>query len=210
MSFNVNSFGDKHPNASGEISLGLDDLGNVAIAQTGETIKYDATNDLWVNTEVGTGIPGLNFALFGQGQSNNYTNSTFSMSVGSNLGFYDSSPVNHLSDHITFNYVATTSWLDSITLEAGKYEFFAQTEVAFSSTGYLGVRLKDSTGAFQSQIMLIGDAQTTYGHPTAIMCNISVTQQTTVSFVITNAVGVSSNQGDTPSLHGVILIRSLQ
>jgi hypothetical protein len=210
MSFNVNRYGEKLPNASGEMTISLDDLDGVSPAQVGETLQYDAVSDTWSGAEVGTGIPGLNFALFGQGQSDNYTNSTFSMSVGETLSFYDSSPINHLSSHVTFNYVGSTYWLESITLAAGKYDFFAQTDVVFSSSGYFGVRLKDSTGAFRSELALIGDVQTTYGHPTAIMCNVTATEQITVSFAITNAVGVSSNQATTPSQHGVILIRSLQ
>ena len=77
------------------MTIRLDDLDGVSPAQVGETLQYDAVSDTWSGAEVGTGIPGLNFALFGQGQSDNYTNSTFSMSVGETLSFYDSSPLPH-------------------------------------------------------------------------------------------------------------------
>ena len=211
MSHNIAKLNGKYPDRSGNISLNLDDLGNVTEAQNGQTLVYDATGDSWSGVDVGSGgIAGYNFALFGQGESNNYTNGGYTLAVGETWGFYDSNPVNHITDLVSFNYVGATSWLESITLQPGKYEFFVQTDAVFSSTGYFGIILKNSADTNLSVSNLTGNAQTTYGHPTALMTNVTVTEETDVFVKINNLLNVSTNQSTIPSLRGVILIRTLQ
>lgn len=210
MSYNIEKINGKYPDSSGSISLALDDLDNVTEAQNGQTLVYNATGDTWSGVYVGSGgIAGYNFALFGQGESNNYANGGYTLNVGQTWGFYDSNPVNHITDLVSFNYRGTTSWLDSITLQPGKYEFFVQTDPVFSSNGYFGIILKDTVGTSLSVSNLTGNLQTTYGHPTAIMTNVTVTEETDVFVKINNLLNVSANQSTTPSLRGVILIRTL-
>jgi hypothetical protein len=210
MSHNIASINGKYPDSDGNIPLRLDSLGNVSEAQNGETLIYNSTSDTWqgVNASSG-GIPGYNFTLFGRGLSNLYSNGGYRLAVGETWGFYDTNPVNHIPDFVTYNYVGSTGWLDHITLQPGKYEFFVQTQPLFSSSGYLGLILKNEEGLSLSSSTLVGNVQTTYGHPTAIMSNVTVDVSTNVYIKINNIRNLSSNQSTTPSLRGVILIRTL-
>jgi len=211
MSYNINKVGSKQPDQSSNINIGLDDLGNVENIGLGEGIVYNESLGTWGPATFGTGIAGFNLAIFGQGEAANYVGCGYATNVGETLCFYDSNPVNLLESNITFNYVDGTSWMESITLTPGKYEIFMQTDVTFSGSGYFGFILKDTLGNSLSQLALIGNVQTSYGHPTAIMTSLDLTETTTIHAEITNTLGVASNtsQGNVPSQHGVILIRSL-
>jgi hypothetical protein len=210
MSHNIAKINNKYPNNSANIDLKIDNLVGVSQANDGQTIVYNETSNNWDAIDAGAqGIAGYNFSLFGKGESNNYTNGSYTLAVGETWGFYDSSPVNHISDFVTYNYVGSTNWLESITIQPGKYEFFVQTDAVFSSSGYFGIVLKDQNGGYLSNSTLTGNSQTSYGHNTAIMTNITVNQATTVYIKINNLLNVSTNQSTIPSERGVILIRTL-
>lgn len=209
MSYNINKIGDKQPDRDGNITISLDDLGKVDVIPVGEGLIYDETAGTWGPASFGGGTPGFNFVLFGQGESNNYDNCGYSNAVGQPFCFYDSNPINTMEELITFNYIGTTSWVDSITFAPGSYEVFIQIQVNFSSTGNFGIQLKDSLGNYLTNINLIGNGQTSYGHPTAIMTKLTFAETTTVHAEIVQRYNVSASQGNTPSEYSVILIRSL-
>lgn len=209
MTYNTSKIGDKQPDRDGNITISLDDLGGVDTVPVGEGLVYDETAGTWGPASFGGGTPGFNFVLFGQGESNNYANCGYAPTDGNTFCFYDSNPINTMEELVTFNYVGATSWAESITFAPGSYEVFIQIEVVFSGSGRVGIQLKDSLGNALTNINLIGNAQTAYGHPTAIMANLTFTETTTVHAEIAVPLGVSTNQGNTPSEYNVILIRSL-
>jgi len=210
MSHNIAKINGKYPNNSGSIPVPIHDLGNVSTIENGQTIVYNQALDVWEGQDMTGGTSGFGLAIFGQGESNDYSNSGFGIAIGETWGFYDSDPYNLISDKITYNYVLGTYWLESFTLEPGSYEVMIQTHAEFSASGYIGIALFDSTDTQLHQIALIGGAQpSSYGHPNVIAHNITVTESTTIKVKLTNSFNVSAAQGDTPAKRGLIFIRSI-
>lgn len=209
MSYNINTVNGQKPNPSGNIELPFDALSDVGAVSDGQTLIYDDATQTWSGVDVPVGGD-ADFALFGQGETNDYSNSGFGTSVGDTWGFYDSSPTNYISSSVTFNKVTGTHWLESITLSAGTYEFFIQSHATFSASGYIGLVLVDSSSTQLHQIHLSGGAfPSTYGHPAATAVTLTFASQETVKVRLNNVANVSATQGNLPSQRGVILVRKV-
>lgn len=207
MSHNIVTINGTEPNVQGGITLPIDALSDVGAISDGQTIVYDSVTQTWLGVDVPTGGD-ADFALFGRGESNDYANSGFGITVGETWGFYDSAPVNYIGSVITFNKVAGTHWLESITLNAGTYEFFVQSHAAFSASGYIGLVLVDSSDTPLHQIHLSGGAfPSTYGHTAVSVVTLTFAAQETVRVRLNNVASVSATQGNIPSERGVIMVR---
>lgn len=211
MSHNIEKINGKKQEPSGNITVTVGDLDGIGSVSSGQFLKYNETAGVWDGIDEPTsGISGFDFALFGQGESNDYANSGFGLTAGDTWGFYDSNPENNIASSVTFNYVAGTSWLQNITFQPGTYEIFVQAEAALSSTGYVGVRLHDELDNAVTTFNLSGTAHpSTYGHVATINSTHTFTETKTLRARLTLAFNLSAAQGTVPSTRGVIFIRKV-
>lgn len=210
MSHLTNKIFGESPTVIGEYSSkGLADLPDTpATPGDGQGLVYNSSTQSWDATDISGGGGSVNVAVFGQRELNDYANSGFSLTAGSTLSFYDSNPINNISSDVTFNYVAGTNWLQSITLEAGNYEIFAQTGCLFSSQGHLAYSLKLGTER-RTSTAVVGAVASRPSAPTFVIGTLFLTSQTTVSFTIDNVANAASSQGDFISRNATLSIRKL-
>lgn len=207
MSYRNTKVNGVKPDANGNISVAFDTLFDVTgTPTTGQVLAYDATAGTWSPTNAGAGS---GFAVFGQGESNDYANSGFALTAGSTWGVYDSAPVNNSGGAVTFNYVAGTNWLSSFDLAAGDYHIFAQFAGAFSASGYLAVACYSGATAI-SGVAVTGASLSTYGGTPSTLCfAVSPTVITQYTIKIYAQSGLSASQSTTPSQYGTLLIQQV-
>lgn len=210
MSHNVNKVGDIGATREGSIPFSIDDLGNVGSVSAGQTLAYDAASASYVGFDLPAQNAAPDFALFGQGGVSDYSNSGWGISSNATWSFYDPSPINYVSSYVTFNTNAA-HWLQSITLQAGKYEIMVQAYPRFSSTGYMILVLRDSANNNLSSFMRVGNVHASGASaPSAITQTLAVTEPTTDIFIkLWGWTGVHATQSTVPSQMGVVLVRRL-
>jgi hypothetical protein len=206
MSFNELKVAKAEPDVTGNIELTLDDLNDVGDVLYGQSMVYDASTSQWVGASLSFDDV-TDLALFGQGESDDYANSGFSLSAGQVWGFYDSSPVNYIESSVTFNKVSGTHWLESISLLKGTYHIFAQTHLELSASGYLEVALFEGSTQASKSAVVGTSLSSTDSSPATIDCILTVDTFTTVTFNVVDVLNASASQGNTPAERGVILIR---
>ena len=195
------------PDANGNIAVAFDSLFDVTgTPTTGQVLAYDATANTWSPSDKGATS---GFAVFGQGESDNYSNSGFAPTIGSTWGLYDSAPINHTAGAVTFNLVAGTNWLSSFNLVAGNYHIFAQFAGVFSASGYLAVACYSGATPV-SGVAVTGANVTAYGGTPSTLCfAVAPTVTTQYTLKIYAQSGLAASQGTTPSQYGVLLIQQV-
>ena len=196
MSHNKIKVANQSPDSSGNISVDITNLAdvNVSSPSTNEVVKYDGSQ--WVNSTApgGTG----EYIQLGRGEtySSNYP---FLVPSAANriIYMYDTSPVNTITG-ATLNASGTADWYTSVTLPAGKYMFICQTNVNFSSSGYLVYQLKNNSNASKSPAAKIGDNASGYagGVVSTINSFLNLTSSETISIKVFAASGVSGTASD--------------
>lgn len=207
MSHNSLKISSKEPAANGDVLLGVADLSDVQGTPTaGQSLQWDGSN--WAPATV-SGAIAYSYALFGRGESDNYSNFGVTPSPGNTWGFYDSSPHNSLVSSVAFN--TTSNWLTSITLQAGKYVLTAGTGCVFSSTGLLALTLKStSSNTYYGATASIGANVSTYGAASGVVhATINTASAITIGVYITAVSGLSATQGNTPAEQGFLLIQQV-
>ena len=209
MSFNVNTVNTVEPTKDGNIPLDVPKaLGSTDTYSPSDTLVFNGTSSEW-NASALSSSDVTELAMFGQGHANDYANSGLSLAVGNTLGFYDPSPYNtFVTGAITFNKIAGTDWLESITLATGAYEVYIQADVNYSALGYIGFHLVDESDTPLHQIALSGAAlPSTYGHPTAVSHVIEIASPTTVRVRLNNVLNVATSQGNAVSERCFMIFR---
>ena len=73
MSHNIAKINGKYPDNSGSIPLKVSDLADVGSVSDGQILTFNATSNTWEGaTAAGSGVSGLDFAIFGRGEENDY------------------------------------------------------------------------------------------------------------------------------------------
>ena len=207
MSHLITKVATKAPNVSGAVDVKLNDFTNVGAFADTQTLVYDSASQTWSGAVVPT--PKERVAVFGRGESQDYALSGLTVENGASVGFYDTSPINNVPTLVTFNKQAGTDWLESVTLQAGKYELFAQSSFTFSALGYVAYRWVNASNAWYSNLGVIGET-TTYGGSTTYATGfLSISVATTFYVKIYAATNASTSQGVWPSVRGMISIREL-
>lgn len=195
------------PNVSGAVDIKLNDFSNVGSFSDTQALVYDSASQTWSGAVVPTAKERV--AVFGRGESQDYALSGLAVSSGATVGFYDTSPINNIPTLVTFNKQTGTDWLESVTLQAGKYEIFAQSSFIFSALGYVAYRWVNASNAWYSNLGVIGET-TTYGGSTTYATGfLSISAETTFFVKIYAATNASTTQGAWPSVRGMISIREL-
>ena len=181
MSHNKFKIGAVSGNRTSEIPLDLSDLGDVSSTapNSGEFLEWGGTE--WAGaTPSGVGSSGVIF--IGEGASQDYNNSSATDPIlGTNVEFYDSSPINTISGA---SITPSSNWISSVTLPAGTYLFEASIALTFSTTSNGVFRFYDGSSYFGIEAQ--------YGSTdfqTAIVC------RTTETFTSTTTVSVRTTTG---------------
>lgn len=188
------------PSVSGAIPTptiqSLSDYSQVAPTD-GQVLVYNDTTGTWeATTYTPTGVATYPVAVFGQGESQDYALSGLSVSTGQVLALYDTNPINNMTSSVQFNYIAGTSWLQSVTLQAGKYELMTSAACMFTSTGYLKYRWQESDGTLHSSQAIIGEGPTnSEGKSNIAYGHIDTSTPITISLKIEAAVSIAASQG---------------
>lgn len=214
MSHNKIKVGGQSPNTSGEISVDLNNLNDVNITSIAndEVLQYDTTSSEWKNQSVSS-VSTLSYILIGQGESDNYSNSTTDTTITAShaLRLYDSSPMEFITGASLVNEGAT-DWIKQITLPAGEYLFWLTYRVKFSASGVLGYAIEDTSGNKLSSVAYIGDSLGIYeGTPSILQSVLILSSSTTVEIrpQVTTNVDTVANQLTTPSEFSSIYIEKL-
>ena len=207
MSHNKIKVAGQEPNASGEISVAIDNLSDVSTSgvSSGEVIKYNGSS--WDTGAAPAGSP--QYILIGQGESEAYSDSTATgLGVGDSLQIYDTSPIENIAGA---SLTKTSDWIREITLPAGQYFVQCQTRVVFSASGYLLFNLaKTSNNDEISNSALIGDNSASYASGVASTLqsymNLSSSETFKIRFGQSSNVDSVANQGTVPSEHSFLFI----
>ena len=230
MSHNKQKIGTSEPDITGQITPSLSDISDVNITSVANEnlLKYDSSASQWVNANVSANAE---YIWIGQGESNAYSNTgqTGSISVGDAWYCYDSSPRNSITG-ATITKVASTDWVDYLTLPAGLYAVDAQFFAEWSASGYLQVALYRSTSATPtwstnasdklSATAYIGESLSTYALSNVVTGQFEITAQqvTDGDNRVRLQVVASSNlkdydgstaQGNTPSQYNYLHLRKV-
>jgi hypothetical protein len=202
MSHNKVKVANQSPDVNSEIDLGLSDLITGTIT-TGDTVKYDGAN--WTSS---TPSADLLYLYITTSTVDAYSNSGATSTTSGQWNFYGDFIINNIG--ATVNKYSTTDWVQSITLNAGKYIIRSSTLCEFSASGYLRLQWQDGSNTAISNISMIGDSFTTYGGSSSTCLGyIDIATGTdTIDCIISNSSNVDSvaNQGNTPSQYNYILI----
>ena len=221
MSFNntkVNaSSSNKKPDGTGNITLSLNDLGDVSgTPSADQVLKY--TGSGWSSSSAPTGSD--SYILLGQGETSDYSNSggseLQSSSLNTAIHIYDTSPLNTISGATLNGVSGSSDWYESITLPAGNYHVLSQTLLEMSSgSGRVGFCILNTSGNTQlTSLAIIGDGASSAatGVTTTINSIMVLGSQTTVKLATkTHSSGVlaNSSQGNTISEHTYVFIRKV-
>lgn len=146
--------------------------------------------------------------VYGQGESDNYSNSSATgFAAGNYLYFYDSSPVNTISGS---SMNPSNGWINDLDLPAGTYTVDFCFNAKFSSSGHLNYALRVGT----SNKAYFGSCGASSAHDRGACvghCFFDLTGTTTVRFVVFSSSGVDSvaNQGTNPSEGSWFIIRKV-
>lgn len=209
MSFNVNTVNNVEPTKDGNIPLTVPKaLGSTDSYSVGDTVVFNASSSAWEALVIPPSAA-TEFAMFGQGEANDYANSGLTLAVDSTLGFYDSSPYNTFTEGVvTFNLIAGTNWLESVTIAAGAYEFYIQADIEYSALGLLSFHIVDDTDTSLCEVAISGGALSTiYGNPVIISHVVEFSTTTTIRVRIDDVVNSASSQGNAVSERCFVIIR---
>jgi len=211
MSYRTTKVGTATPDSSNDISVDLTDLADVSgTATADQVLKYDSGTSSWSPADLTVGA-GIEYFFAGQGESSAYTNSpqgTTAISTGNTVYVYDTSPVNNITGA---TYTATSNWIESITLPAGKYILYGQSSFEFSASNESGYKFHDGT-AYISQAGIIGESRSTYrGGGSLATGYVDLSASTTINleFFVVGSLDTPANQGNVPSEHGLIYIEKV-
>ncbi len=203
MSHNKIKVAGQEPNSSGVITIALNNLSDVTASSPSESDILQYSSGAWVTNALASVSSSAEYLLIGQGESNDYSNSTTDTTISNNdiLSFYDTAPKNTLSGASVVNYLAT-DWITGVTLPAGTYWALTTFRVEFSASGLLGFRWKTDGGSSLSNIAYIGEsfggvAGTTSTISTIINLSSSDTIELNASDVLN--IDLIADQGNTPS-----------
>ena len=214
MSHNKIKIGSKSPNTSGEITVDLNDLNNVNASSPSDTqlLKYVSASSEWQAVDPSAASPTMEYILIGQGESNDYDNSTTDTTITSShiLGLYDTSPTNNITGASLTNE-GSTDWVKSISLPAGKYQIWLSYRVEFSASGFFAFAVFSGSTRISS-FACIGESLGIYDGTASVLQNlINLSSTTTITLKPVGVTNVDSvaNQGNTPAEYSSLYIEKL-
>lgn len=211
MSHNKIKIGSALPDANGDVTLNLSDLSDVSgTPSTNQYLQYDGSG--WTPVSA-SAVSAVEYIFIGQGESNAYSNSphgTGAFTGTDDLYVYDTAPKNTIT---SATITSANNWISSITLPAGNYLVSGQTLLEFSSSGHASYGFFDSSNNRLTQLGIIGTSRSAYfGAGDLAYSIIELTSSTTIKLKLDSVSGTletGTNQANTPSEYGLIIIEKL-
>ena len=207
MSHNKFKVGTAEPDVNSDITVSISNLSDVTVTSpsVGQVLEWSGTN--WINAAASPGT--AQFMLIGQGETNAYSNATSTaISSGSTMYLYDTNPINTINGS-TITKVASTDWVETVTLPAGNYILMATYAVEFSATGHFSFYFRTSANIPISGIGAIGENLTAIENASGyIQAYRELSSTTTIKLscnLLSNVASIAS-QGNTPSQQSSIMI----
>lgn len=177
----------------------------------GQVLVYSEVTEKWEASDyVPSGEATYPVAVFGQGEAQDYATSGLTLSTGQTLALYDTNPINNMTGSVQFNYVGASSWLESVTLQAGKYELMTSAVCKFTSTGYLKYRWQDAEGNKHSSQAIIGEGPVnSEGKSNIVYGHIDTSTPLTIYLKIELASGVAASQSTYIASSSTLSIRKV-
>lgn len=208
MSHNQFKVGTAEPDLDGDVTVSISNLSDVTVTSPSAGQVLEWSGSAWTNQAASGGA--AQFMLIGQGESNAYSNATTasSISAGSTIYLYDTSPVNTISG-ATISKVGSTDWVESVTLPAGNYILMATYAVEFSATGHFSFIFKNASNSALSGIGAIGEDLAAIENSSGyIQGYTQLGSSTTVKLHcnLRSNVATVANQGNTPAEQSSVMI----
>jgi hypothetical protein len=211
MSHNKIKIGSVLPDVNGDITLNLTDLNDVSgTPTTDQYLQYNGSG--WIPASASS-AGSVEYIFIGQGESNAYSNSphgTGAFTGTDDLYVYDTAPKNTITGA---TITSSSDWISSITLPAGNYLVSGQTLLEFSSSGHAAYGFYDSSNNRLTQLGIIGTSRSSFfGAGDLAYSIIELASSTTIKLKLDNVSGTletGTNQANTPSEYGLIIIEKL-
>jgi hypothetical protein len=211
MSHNLIKINNKEPDVNGNVTIDSQDITDLGTYNDGDKLVYNEVTEKWEGGEPIGGETQSNIVSFGMNGTDNYVNSGLSVSANAYVSFYDIDPINTMPDYATINYIGATNWLESITLQPGKYEIQACCAIKFSGSGYGEFFVIDLTNGIvpTSRGSLGSLAYKGWNHNVLGILNTTVAATIRPRFSYLYIPASASAQGDFISRSGKIIVRRL-
>jgi len=215
MSHNKTTIGTATPDATGALSVALNDLSDVSgTPSDGQVLTY--SSGAWA-AAASSPASAVQYINFGRGESEPYADSpATALTAGQVIYAYDSNPTNTITGATTSTTATTGSgggdWLNSFTLPAGTYRVTCVANVEFSASGYLGFTIRDAANVQYTAMGTVGESVSVYSSSGPIATGVAVLTASTTLFIEIVAVsGVDSiaNQSTAPSEYTSLLVEKL-
>ena len=162
-----------------------------------------------VNSEINftTSIPTI---LIGRNYSQDYDSNTASptLTAGSTLYFYDTSPINTIN---SATITSSNDWTSGVTLPAGTYVMSMLFSCVFSASGSIQFGFKVGS-TWQGTIAGCGGLENVYLNGSGVSVNTkTLTTSTSYTFNVFSSSNVATiaNQGSVPSEQSYVLIQKM-
>lgn len=202
MSHNKITVGGQTPNQGGEISVSVQNLGDVSVSSlsANDTLQYNGS--AWANVPT-TQLSGGTVLMLGNGSSQNYSGTALGNNV--DVGFYEI-----VYNGINATNITSASWNDSITLPAGSYHVNAVLGLTFTgSTGIATYRWHDGTSFFGTQGNVAYDTDTIGSSASGYISSASTINLTVRLNTAPTAINAVASQGTRQAEYGYVEIRKL-
>ena len=202
MSHNKIKVAGQAPNSSGDIDVGLADLGDITGTLAANTyLKYDGAN-FAVTTAPGSGVDAI---FIGAGETDNYPRT---LSAGDEVCFYDTNPYEGITG-ATLNLLSgETDWYESVTLPAGTYYFRGTLVGDFTASASPNAtyRFRISTTNYGSFGAAYDDIASGGAYPYESAAMITLSSSSTVYLRLDTVSSANSTTTSNQSKHGHLFI----
>lgn len=211
MSHNLIRINNKEPDVNGNVTITSQDLTDLGTYNDGDNLVYNEVTEKWEGGTPTRGDIQSNIVSFGLNGTDDYVNSGLAVSANAYVSFYDVNPINTMPDYATINYIGTTNWLESITLQPGRYEIQACCAIKFSGSGYGEFFIIDTTNGIvtTSRGSLGSLAYRGWNRNVLGIVNTAVVATIRPRFSYLYIPASASAQGDFISRSGKITVRRL-
>jgi len=205
MSHNKIKVGGQSPNASGEISVALDNLSDVNITSIAddEFLQYNATSGNWENSST-VSSSSVAILFLGEGADQTYPET---LASNSDVYFYASSPVNTIGATLVSSDTYS-DWYDQFTLPSGDYILQASLHGDYTgSSGQAKYQFREgSTNRGASGVNLEPSNTGGTEYPGESVSYMSLSASTTISVRLTSVTAANSTTTNLQGKRGYLLI----
>ena len=205
MSHNKIKVAGQEPDATGAVSVALDNLSDVNITSiaNNDFLQYNSTSGDWENT-TNASSTNVSILFLGEGADQTYPETVAS---GSDVYFYAASPVNTIGATLASSDTYS-DWYDQFTLPAGDYLLQASLHGDYTgATGEAKYQFREGTNLRGASGVNL-DPSNTGGteYPADAISYVTLSSSTTVTLRLTSVTAANSTTTNLQGKRGYLLI----